>query len=687
MALGFASSFLTSAHFREASKELAERARAQYESEMSNAGSLPPEREVVGDNPEEFARDLDSILHRLPSNDPQMHFDLARMYQRYDSHLQAVKEFNEAEKLGANYITTYRGFSYLELAIYDSAIHDFTSAIASHDYNTWYNRSVAYLLADRPQLAVKDIDSAFAGQFYPHPSGLFFYQRGMAYYYLEALDSAVRDFTMAIRSGDWDDDGERARRLAHRAQAYRYLGEYDSAILDLRAAIDFDTRPNEKAKYGIWLYGCLLESGREAEGLAALRSLSWTESEGWPGPLVAYLNGHSSQTADQILSSALDTGQLQFALVTFGYHHLMKGHVTLARRYLKTGINLERVAGSVSRHAFIRPYLQAVAITLSDWSSSIRNLGLDSWLVSQGRVNANGIRVIGWHPTMPRLLYERVSGDTRPELVFAELNVDRQTVGVLARYGRQKPSRAMRYRSHAFEDYLSRVSARFVSSGSYWPADTTPIHDLIAQMPFRHRVAVTQNREEGGLVVAVQDIDMYEYVTTYKRFRIDISGCVPEQLELVQATYSPSGKWFSLSIALHCGGGCTGHSFLIVGSNESQTAYCIDYPALLTQQLPTPRVHFTALTSTGSDASNPPPVRTRSIRVVTRESRIPINVISMNQLAWMVPGLGPHTAQRIVEHREMHGPYRSLDDIDRVPGVGQNLLMRIAERGVDYSNK
>jgi competence protein ComEA len=35
-----------------------------------------------------------------------------------------------------------------------------------------------------------------------------------------------------------------------------------------------------------------------------------------------------------------------------------------------------------------------------------------------------------------------------------------------------------------------------------------------------------------------------------------------------------------------------------------------------------------------------------------------------------LPGVGPVTAQRIVEWRQSHGPFASVDDLDAIPGIG-----------------
>lgn len=35
-----------------------------------------------------------------------------------------------------------------------------------------------------------------------------------------------------------------------------------------------------------------------------------------------------------------------------------------------------------------------------------------------------------------------------------------------------------------------------------------------------------------------------------------------------------------------------------------------------------------------------------------------------------LPGVGPVTAQKIVDYRSLHGTFRSVDDLDAVPGIG-----------------
>jgi competence protein ComEA len=42
-----------------------------------------------------------------------------------------------------------------------------------------------------------------------------------------------------------------------------------------------------------------------------------------------------------------------------------------------------------------------------------------------------------------------------------------------------------------------------------------------------------------------------------------------------------------------------------------------------------------------------------------------------------LPGIGPVTAQKIVDYRTAHGPFRSVDDLDAVPGIGPSRVEQL----------
>jgi competence protein ComEA len=49
--------------------------------------------------------------------------------------------------------------------------------------------------------------------------------------------------------------------------------------------------------------------------------------------------------------------------------------------------------------------------------------------------------------------------------------------------------------------------------------------------------------------------------------------------------------------------------------------------------------------------------------------RVSLATATIEQLDTL-PGIGPVTAQKIVDWRTTHGPFRSVDDLDQIPGIG-----------------
>jgi competence protein ComEA len=44
-----------------------------------------------------------------------------------------------------------------------------------------------------------------------------------------------------------------------------------------------------------------------------------------------------------------------------------------------------------------------------------------------------------------------------------------------------------------------------------------------------------------------------------------------------------------------------------------------------------------------------------------------------------LPGVGPITAQKIVDFRTEHGPFASVDDLDAVPGIGPTRIEQLRD--------
>lgn len=51
-----------------------------------------------------------------------------------------------------------------------------------------------------------------------------------------------------------------------------------------------------------------------------------------------------------------------------------------------------------------------------------------------------------------------------------------------------------------------------------------------------------------------------------------------------------------------------------------------------------------------------------------------INQASKEELAESLPGVGPVKAAAIVEYREKNGPFKSLDDLEKVKGIGPAFI-------------
>lgn len=58
---------------------------------------------------------------------------------------------------------------------------------------------------------------------------------------------------------------------------------------------------------------------------------------------------------------------------------------------------------------------------------------------------------------------------------------------------------------------------------------------------------------------------------------------------------------------------------------------------------------------------------------------IRLNTATEDELATL-PGIGPERARAIVEDRARHGPYRALDELTRVPGIGAATVRRLTGR-------
>jgi competence protein ComEA len=58
------------------------------------------------------------------------------------------------------------------------------------------------------------------------------------------------------------------------------------------------------------------------------------------------------------------------------------------------------------------------------------------------------------------------------------------------------------------------------------------------------------------------------------------------------------------------------------------------------------------------------------------DMRVDVNAASASELA-LLPGVGQRLGERIVEDRAAHGRFATLDDLNRVPGLGAATIDRL----------
>ena len=59
--------------------------------------------------------------------------------------------------------------------------------------------------------------------------------------------------------------------------------------------------------------------------------------------------------------------------------------------------------------------------------------------------------------------------------------------------------------------------------------------------------------------------------------------------------------------------------------------------------------------------------------------KVNINAATADQLT-ALPGIGPSYAQRIVEYREKNGPFKKVEDLLNVTGIGEKTFEKIKDR-------
>ena len=77
-----------------------------------------------------------------------------------------------------------------------------------------------------------------------------------------------------------------------------------------------------------------------------------------------------------------------------------------------------------------------------------------------------------------------------------------------------------------------------------------------------------------------------------------------------------------------------------------------------------------------TDVSEPGSSPTGGTGVV--DATVSLSSATLEELA-QLPGVGPVTAQKIVDYRTEHGPFASVDDLEAVPGFGPTRVEQLRE--------
>lgn len=91
-----------------------------------------------------------------------------------------------------------------------------------------------------------------------------------------------------------------------------------------------------------------------------------------------------------------------------------------------------------------------------------------------------------------------------------------------------------------------------------------------------------------------------------------------------------------------------------------------------------------ASTSTPAPTAPPPAASVPAARSATGSGSggdsVNINTADAATLARQLVGIGPAKAAAIVQHRQQHGPFRTLADLDAVKGIGPATLQKNQSR-------
>ena len=90
----------------------------------------------------------------------------------------------------------------------------------------------------------------------------------------------------------------------------------------------------------------------------------------------------------------------------------------------------------------------------------------------------------------------------------------------------------------------------------------------------------------------------------------------------------------------------------------------------------TPSFDYTASDSTFAALSSAGPAKPEPEAAAEPAGPLDLNMATKHQL-FALPGIGEVMAERIIRHREDHGPFKSIEDLRSIKGISKRLLEKL----------
>lgn len=89
-----------------------------------------------------------------------------------------------------------------------------------------------------------------------------------------------------------------------------------------------------------------------------------------------------------------------------------------------------------------------------------------------------------------------------------------------------------------------------------------------------------------------------------------------------------------------------------------------------------PELILQTITIKAQGAKENTPVASQNTAAPIGFSKININKATAKQLE-RLPDIGPVLSQRIIEYRNQHGPFKKIEELRKVPGIGPKTFQKI----------